>query len=202
MTGKIFTESSNIYEDQAKILFDYYKRAAEKIVEEAIDIENKIEQAINDKDTSLERQKKHKIISIVSVSIAGAAFIGAVVCFIVSNIGLGVLLGMGFLGSGIYSLINFLKMKKAKEDFDNFEQKIDSLNTDKEKIRRDYKVSKMGVAYVPVATRVPFEGKSFVVDHTGTVSNTDFSLSVLNKPKELQKSLQDLESNLNSIPVV
>ena len=25
MTGKIFKESSNVYEDEAKILFDYYK---------------------------------------------------------------------------------------------------------------------------------------------------------------------------------
>lgn len=34
MTGKIFKESSNIYEDEARVLFDYYKKAAEKIVEE------------------------------------------------------------------------------------------------------------------------------------------------------------------------
>ena len=27
MTGKIFENSSNIYQDQAKILFDYYKAA-------------------------------------------------------------------------------------------------------------------------------------------------------------------------------
>lgn len=32
MTGKIFEGSSNIYQDQAKILFDYYKTAAEAIV--------------------------------------------------------------------------------------------------------------------------------------------------------------------------
>lgn len=41
MTGKVFKESSNIYEDEAKILFDYYKKAAEKIVEEEIDLEKK-----------------------------------------------------------------------------------------------------------------------------------------------------------------
>ena len=39
MTGKIFKESSNIYEDEARILFDYYKKAAEKIVEEEINLE-------------------------------------------------------------------------------------------------------------------------------------------------------------------
>ena len=46
MTGKIFKESSNVYEDEAKILFDYYKKAAEKIVEEEIALENKIEDEI------------------------------------------------------------------------------------------------------------------------------------------------------------
>ena len=30
MKGKIFPESSNIYQDQAKILFNYYQQAAEK----------------------------------------------------------------------------------------------------------------------------------------------------------------------------
>ena len=34
MTGKIFPESNNVYQDQAKILFNYYSQAAEKIVAE------------------------------------------------------------------------------------------------------------------------------------------------------------------------
>jgi tetrahydromethanopterin S-methyltransferase subunit H len=31
MSGKIFDASANIYQDQAKVLFDYYKQAAEKL---------------------------------------------------------------------------------------------------------------------------------------------------------------------------
>ena len=34
MKGKIFASSDNIYQDQAKILFDYYRQAAEKIVKD------------------------------------------------------------------------------------------------------------------------------------------------------------------------
>ena len=41
-TGKIFPESVNIYQDQARILFNYYQQAAEKIVKEEEEIENKI----------------------------------------------------------------------------------------------------------------------------------------------------------------
>lgn len=202
MTGKIFKESSNIYEDEARILFDYYKKAAEKIVEEEINLENKIDEASNNKNSSQERQRKHKIISIVTASIGGAALIGGVITFIFEIIVAAVILGCIFLGCGITAIINLVKKNKAKKDFDNFENMVASYHEAKKNIRRNYKVSKLGVAYVPVATRVPFEGKSFVVDHTGTMPNTNFSLSVLHKPKELRESLVNLEKNLNNIPIV
>ena len=79
---------------------------------------------------------------------------------------------------------------------------IDELQEEKRNIRRDYRVSKLGVAYVPVASRVPFEGKSFMVDYTGNVDNTKFSISVLHKPDEFKESLSALEQKLNSVPVV
>ncbi|MBQ4378328.1 MAG: hypothetical protein II821_03925 [Treponema sp.] len=203
MTGKIFKESSNIYEDEARVLFDYYKRAAEKIVGEEIDLENKIEDATNRRDTSEERQKKFKIIMIAAAGFAGACAIGGLLSILLGqNTGLGIFLfvltAIG-AGTAIFSLI---KKIGAKKDFDNFEENIKAFNEAKENIRRNYKVSKMGVAYVPVATRVPFEGKSFVIDHTGSLPNTDFSLSVLHKPNELKESLTNLESNLDNIPVV
>lgn len=202
MTGKIFKESSNVYEDEAKILFDYYKKAAEKIVEEEIALENKIEEAVNNKNSSKERQKKHKVISIATGSVSLAALIGGIVTFFLQLLSVAVILGCVFLGLLITAIVNFVKKNKAKKDFDNFEQNVQSFEEAKRNIRRDYKVSKLGVAYIPVATRVPFEGKSFVVDHTGTMPNTNFSLSVLHQPKELQKSLFNLEENLNNIPIV
>lgn len=202
MTGKVFKESSNIYEDEAKVLFDYYKKAAEKIVEEEMACEDKIEQAINNKNTSQERQKKHKTIMIATASIAGAALIATIITFAMYVETIPYLFGIATIGCGAAAISNLLKMKKAKSDFDNFEKIIAELEEEKNNIRRNYKVSKLGVAYVPVATRVPFEGKSFVVDHTGTMPNMNFSLSVLHQPKELQESLESLESNLDNIPVV
>jgi hypothetical protein len=202
MTGKVFKESSNIYEDEAKVLFDYYKKAAEKIVEEEIFWENKIEEATNNKNTSQERQKKHKTLAIVMGALAGAGLI-ATILTAVFHVTIGLFFaGCALLGFGITAIVNLIKKYKAKKDFDDFEEKIQSFNQSKAAIRRNYKVSKLGVAYVPVATRVPFEGKSFVVDHTGTMPNTNFSLSVLHQPKQLQESLANLESNLDKIPVV
>ena len=42
MKGKIFSSSDNLYQDQAKILFDYYRQSAEKIVKEEERIEREI----------------------------------------------------------------------------------------------------------------------------------------------------------------
>ncbi len=42
MSGKIFDTSANIFQDQAKILFEYYKQAAERIVSEEERLEKEI----------------------------------------------------------------------------------------------------------------------------------------------------------------
>ena len=42
MKGRIFPETSNIFQDQAKILFNYYQQMAEKIVQEEERIEKEI----------------------------------------------------------------------------------------------------------------------------------------------------------------
>ena len=55
MTGKIFPESNNIYQDQAKILFNYYSQAAEKIVAEEERIEKEI--AILEEEKAALQQK-------------------------------------------------------------------------------------------------------------------------------------------------
>lgn len=210
MTGKIFKESANIYDDEARILFDYYKKAAEKIVGEEIEIEEKLKNAENKKNSSAARQKKAKIGLIVSACLGGAALIGTVISFVfIFTVGynphieiLGYILSILTLSALIALTVSLVKKYSAKKDFEDYEKNIKSLKEANNNIRRDYKVTKMGVAYVPVATRVPFEGKSFVVDHTGAMQNTDFSLSVLRQPKELQDSLNRLESNLDNIPVV
>ena len=42
MEGKVFNDSANLYQDQAKILFSYYKNAAEKIVAQEKNIEQQL----------------------------------------------------------------------------------------------------------------------------------------------------------------
>lgn len=54
MTGKVFPESANIYEDEAKVLFDYYRRAAERIISE----EDTLQDQINYMQESLDQNTK------------------------------------------------------------------------------------------------------------------------------------------------
>ena len=75
MTGKIFAESENIYQDQAKILFNYYKTAAEKIVTEEMGLESKIDETRNE----INRIKDSKTPSIVGLVIFILVAIGGII---------------------------------------------------------------------------------------------------------------------------
>jgi hypothetical protein len=44
ITGKIFKDSGNIYQDEARVLFNYYEQAAERIVRQEESIEDEISQ--------------------------------------------------------------------------------------------------------------------------------------------------------------
>lgn len=55
-TGKIFRDSSNIYQDQARLLFNYYEQAAERIVRQ----EEVIEKQISELEEDLEEVELKK----------------------------------------------------------------------------------------------------------------------------------------------
>ncbi len=202
MGGKVFAESSSIYQDEAKVLFDYYKNAAEAIVAEEKNFERQIEEKKRNISDLIKASKKAKTGGILGIVFCAICAIGGgvLLLFLKNNIGYALLAVA--LGLGIFALVKFLQSKKNKKLSDAEKEKITVLEDEKKNIRRDYKVSKLGVALVPVASRVPFEGKSFLVDHTGTVENTKFSISVLHKPDEFKESLSELEEKLSNVPVV
>ena len=41
MKGKVFESSRDVYQDQARVLFDFYLNAAQKIVDQEDDFDNK-----------------------------------------------------------------------------------------------------------------------------------------------------------------
>jgi hypothetical protein len=187
MQGKIFANSLNLYQDQAKILFDYYKKAAEKIVKEEMDLEKSIEDA----KARIELDKKEKIKGIVITSVFPAAAAG---------LGIFVHPGLFALAAGcVWGIIIIVKAVKRRTENETM---IAGFEEAHRAVRRDYSVKKLGVAYVPVATRIPFENKSFMVDHTGTVQGAEFTMSVSRKPDELLQSLVSLENGIQEAPVV
>ena len=128
MKGKIFSETSNILQDQAKILFNYYQQMAEKIIQE----EERIEKEI----AKLEEEKK-----------------------MIEN-----------LLSSFWTRLKLwfqAKLKKTKLELESVNSRVTEFQKMHKEIFRDYKVSKLGVAYVPVADQIKYENKSFIVDHTG-----------------------------------
>lgn len=178
MTGKVFKTSSNIYQDQAKILFDYYKSAAETIVSAEMQEEQNMRDLVKQRDQMIaardEASRKSKIMFCL--------------CFLIVPL---------FVGISESS-----KSKKYQQEVERFEALIAQCQERFRNIRRDYRVEKVGVVYVPVATQVPFEDRSIVLDHTGAVEDTDFKLNILNQPDDFQNSVQQLSDMLETLPVV
>jgi hypothetical protein len=185
--GKIFAESVNLYQDQARILYNYYRKAAEKIVKEEMELERSIDAA----RAEIAAAKKERVKGIVITAAFPAA--GIIAAFGVGVIALALVSGSIW---GVITLVKALKIIKENET------KITGFQEAHHDIRRDYKVKKMGLVYVPIATKVPFEDKSFMVDHTGMVEDTNFSISVVKNPDELLASLGELENGIREAPVV
>jgi hypothetical protein len=163
MKGKIFPESSNIYQDQAKILFSYYQQMAENIVSEEERIEGEI--------SKLNAEKK--IIEDILSSWWNR-------------------LKLWFGG----------KLKKTRSEVESLKARIAEFQKMHGEIYRDYKVTKLGVAYVPIADQIKYENKSFIVDHTGLVPESEVKLQLSRQNDLLIKTISDLESLSSEAPIV
>ncbi|MGN1422357.1 MAG: hypothetical protein ACI4XA_03190, partial [Oscillospiraceae bacterium] len=170
--------SSNIYQDQAKILFDYYKAAAETIVAAEMAEERNKADLIKARDEMTAAMNKAKTLSTIM--------------FVLSILIVPLIIG----------IVQRVKYNNFKREVERYEAMIVECDERYRNIRREYRVDKIGVVYVPVATRVPFEDRSIVLDHTGAVGETDFNLTILNQPDEFQSSVQQLSDSLEKLPVV
>ena len=168
MTGKIFPESDNIYQDQAKILFNYYSQVAEKIVAEEERIEKQV--AILEEEKAALQQK-----------IAG--------------------LWVWFL-SIILFFVYFIKKNAFEKEIAEKDSRIAEFQKQHKEIFRDYKVSKLGVAYVPVADQIKYEDKSFIVDYTGRVAESEVTLQIPRQNDLLIETIGTLNDLSTEAPIV
>ena len=168
MKGKIFASSDNIYQDQAKILFDYYRQAAEKIVKEEERIEGEI--------ASL---KEQRVALEASMSKLWYWFLTIILFF-----------------------MYWIKKNVLTKRIADVDARIAEFEKLHKEIFRDYKVSKLGVAYVPVADQVKYNDKSFIVDYTDTVANSEVTLQVSRQNDLLIESISKLEQQATEAPIV
>lgn len=194
MKGKVFESSMDIYQDQAKVLFDFYLNAAQKIVDQEDEYDKKYEElneeidAIN--NTASHVNRDYMIGGAITIIGSILIIIHPVVAAIVA------LAGVAFLFK------TFRFKKNVQLLIDEVEQKKQEIIIAKEGIFRDYKVSKIGAVYVPVAKKVDFGDKSVVIDLTDSVPPTSVSLQVANNPSALVNTLKDLEKLSTEAPIV
>jgi len=172
MSAKIFPESSNIYQDEARILFNYYQQMAEKIVREEERIEKEIKK--------LEEEK-----IVLHKDQASAKLWKWVLCILIIPF--------------IYYLI---KEKGITKQINTLGERIQEFQKQHNEIFRDYKVSKLGIAYVPIANQIKYENKSFIVDHTGMVEESEVKLQLSKQNDLLIEKIADLEKLSAEAPCV
>ena len=168
MAGKIFKESNNIYQDQARILFDYYRQAAEKIVSEEERIEKQIE-GIKERQAQLEKEKSGLWIWFLTI---------------------------------ILFFVYFIKKNAIEKEVAELDARIAELEKQHREIFRDYKVSKFGLAYVPVADQIKYEDKSFIVDYTNSLPEQEVKLQISRQNDLLIDTIAKLNTQSQEAPIV
>ena len=190
--GKIFLDTANNAEAKAKVVFNYYKQAAEKIIaeEDAIDAKiasanaaiKKLEEQVATETALMESNEKTKKI-----------------CFMLFLLLVPLFVALVYRG----------KVKENQQNIEKYNNEIQAkkaeiakLTEDRKNIRRNYKIHKLQVVNVPIAKRVPYKDKSILLDLTHSFENTNLSFSFLRHPEEFSKSIDKIEESVNAIPVV
>lgn len=194
MTGKINEASMDVYQDQASELFNFYANAAQKIMQQEDDCDRRIAQ-LNEEVEHTQKESK----SIIMYYIIGGvvALLGIVLGLVASP----ALFALILVGAGI-AIIGMVKGNGIGKRVAEIQEKIQQVQQERQRIFRGYKVTKMGVAYVPVARKEPFNDKGVVVDYTGSTPRSSINLQVANNPDALAQTLKDLESLSTEAPLV
>lgn len=198
MQGKIFGDSVSLTQDKARVLYQYYRRAAEKIITQEVELEKKIAVCEEEKTAISGSKKKKAIRNLLITGIGGALAVAGI--FTIRSTPILLISGSIVLVVGL--ILHLTSDSRDKKLIIGKDEQITTFRQAHKDIRRDYRVSKLGVVYVPFATQIPFEGKSILIDHTGSVTDKKFSLSAVRSPVELSESIEHIEGLMESIPVV
>ena len=194
MKGKVFSSSQDLYQDQAKILFDFYKDAAEKIVSQEEELEKEMGELKNSLTLNAAGKKKAQTQMYVGI---GILVVGLALIAVIGWLSIAIAVG------GLYwGIKNYKMFKSSGKLIEDVGVDLKELENKHQQIFRDYKIEKMGVVYVPVASQVPFENKSFVIDHTGNSPVQNFELQLVNNQGALSEKLRELDELSTTAPLV
>ena len=206
MQGKLYSDSSSLYEDEARILYDYFSSAADRIIEEEDNANAVIEQKDNElTETRIKLKKKKSKNTIIAILLAVATIaIGAGMMFFQNSPLMEVVYELvgGLAITLVVILIGHGQVKKIEKARTALENELEKANQDFKDIRRDYKVNKLGVAYVPIAKKVPFGTQNVTIDMSGAVNDETFELITMNDPAKFESDVNNLKEKLSSIPFV
>lgn len=166
MDGKIFADSTNIWQDQAKVLFNYYRKMAERVVSEEERIEGEVKKLEEEKAVY---EKK---------------------------------LSKAWLWLFLFIFPYYIVKSKLKKQIASVDERIAEFRKLHDEIFRDYRVKRLGVAYVPVAEQVQYQNKSFIVDYTHAVPESDVSISMSRQSQLLIKTINQLNRLFKEAPLV
>jgi len=178
MSGKLFNSSANIYQDQAKVLFDYYKQAAEKIVAEEEKYEMEIaicKERVEQLSQDFKKVKQKRLLNTIFFFLLIPAY---------------------------FAFTAHLKLKELQAEIVANEQKIAEFQKMHKEIFRDYKVTKLGIAYIPIAEQIPFEDKSFIIDYTNSINTKNFNLNTLKQAELFTNAVNDLDELMKYAPII
>ena len=167
-TGKIFKDSSNIYQDEARLLFNYYEQAAERIVQQEEKLESEISQLESDR-AEVEQKRSDTWKWLLTI---------------------------------IAFFMYFIRNKEYDEQMAQIDEEIAKKRQEHDNIFRDYKVNKLGVAYVPVAQQQAYEDKCFVVDYTDQIPMSRISLQMSRQNDLLVETMNQIENLSKEAPIV
>lgn len=172
MNGKIYPGSANIHQDQAKILFDFYQSAAERIVQEEERIEKEIDILTAE-------------ITMLSQELSSVILWKWLLCIFIFPY-----------------FINAKREKALKAQIESHNERITEYRKMHDEIFRDYSIEKLGIVYIPVAEQFAYEKNSFIVDYTGSVGETEVTLQLSKHNELLIESVQRLEQLSSEAPIV
>ena len=137
MQGKIYSNSASIYEDEARILFDYFSSAADEIIKAEDECQARIESAKTNLSAARKKKKGVSIRGII-LTLLCAGLTGA---YYYLTGALDYVLAGGAVLTLLMFLVWIVTSHKAKR---SVETSLNGLNDEEQKfrnIRRDYKVS-------------------------------------------------------------